>query len=185
MGSFQPAREDVMALRPYRGAQEAVGVLDGRGHDDLEPGDVGEEGLDRLAVVEPAVHPATERRPDHQRQADGAVRPVAHPRHLRLEFAVPRGEPEAALEHHLQVARLDVEHVEVPGEARPRVQPPAGLGHPGHHRLVAQGLGGQRGALDPLDDQHALAGEVAHDPGPHGLGGRHGVEVLDLAVHGQ
>ena len=51
-------------------------------HDDLEPGHVGVEGLDRLRVVEAAVDSAAERRPDDDRDRPVAVGPVAGARRL-------------------------------------------------------------------------------------------------------
>ena len=63
-------------------SQQALGVV-GRGRDHhLEPRDVGEEGLHRLAVVQRAVDAGAVRRPDRDRAAVGAVAAVADPGRL-------------------------------------------------------------------------------------------------------
>ena len=66
----------------HRRFQQPLGVLGGARDDHLETGHVGVEGLHRLRVVEPAVDPTTEGRPDHERAGPGAVRAVAHARGL-------------------------------------------------------------------------------------------------------
>ena len=70
--------------------QDRVGVADRRleqsvrvgrhaGHDHLQAGHMGVEGLDRLGVVEAAVNPTAERRADDDRHGPVAVGAVARP----------------------------------------------------------------------------------------------------------
>ena len=66
--------------------------------------------------------------------------------HLRLELEVALGQPEAALLDELQVARLDLEHVEVVAEAAGAVEPPAGGGDLVELVAAAQVLAGSASA---------------------------------------
>ncbi len=66
----------------HRRLEEAVRVGGHARHDDLQPGHMSVEGLDRLRVVQPAVNPAAERGPDHDGHAPVAIRPVPRPRRL-------------------------------------------------------------------------------------------------------
>ena len=63
-------------------AQQAARVIRRRGHDDLEARHVGEEGLDRLAVIERAMDAAAIRSPDGDRAAERAVGSIAQARRL-------------------------------------------------------------------------------------------------------
>ena len=65
-----------------RRAEQPARVVRRRRDDDLEPGHVGEEGLDALRVVQRAVDAAAVRRPDDHRHAVAVVRAVAHPGRL-------------------------------------------------------------------------------------------------------
>ena len=73
-----------------RGSEQARGVVRRRGDDDLEPGHVGEERLDRLRVVQRAVDAAAVRGADGHRHAVAVVRAVAHPRRLGHELVERR-----------------------------------------------------------------------------------------------
>ncbi len=73
-----------------RAPQQSGGVGRCRRHHDLDPGDVGVEGLDRLRVVQGAVDPAAARCADHHRYAEVAVRPVAQSSGLRDDL-IERG----------------------------------------------------------------------------------------------
>ena len=103
--------------------------------------------------------------------------------HLRLELEVALGQAEAALLNDLQIARLDPEHVEVVAKAPGAVELPAGGGDLVQPVSAAEVLGALRLPDDELEDEHVLLREVSrHGGADAGVGGRHGVQVLVLAV---
>ena len=65
-----------------RRPQQPLRVVGRGGDDDLQARHVREERLDRLRVVQGAVHAAAVRRADDHRDAEAVVRAVAHPRGL-------------------------------------------------------------------------------------------------------
>ena len=73
-----------------RRPEEALRVVGRRRDDDLQARHVREERLDRLRVVEGAVHAAAVRRPHDHRHAEAVVRAVAHPRGLGHELVEGR-----------------------------------------------------------------------------------------------
>ena len=117
-------------------AEHALRVVRRRGDDDLQPGDVAVERLDRLRVVQRPVDAAAPRRADHQGAAEVAVGPVPDPGRLGHDL-VERGMDE--------VGELDL------GDGQQAVQ-----GHPDGDP-DDEGLG-QRRVDDPL-----LA-ELLHEP---------------------
>ena len=96
--------------------------------------------------------------------------------HLRLELHVALGQPEAALLDELEVARLDLEHVEVVAEAPRAVEAPAGGGDLVQLVAAAESLGALRLPDDELEDEHILLGEIrGHGRPDAGVRGGHGV----------
>ena len=91
-------------------AQQAASVVRRRGHDDLEAGHVGEEGLDRLAVVEGAVDAAAVWRSDGDGTAEGAVGAIAQARRLADDLVEGRKD---------EVGELDLRHRPQPVDRRP------------------------------------------------------------------
>ncbi len=93
------------------------------------------------------------------------------------------GQPEPALPHDLDVAALNVEHVEVGAEAARPVQPAAGVGDERQPVAPAQILGAQHVAVDELEDERVVLRQRRDEPRPDaGLGRRDRVVHLVRAV---
>jgi hypothetical protein len=85
--------------------------------------------------------------------------------------------------HDGEVARLDLEHVEVADEARTLVELAAGRRHPGEVAAVAEVVVGEGVPFDEADHEEPRVGDVLEHRGAHPRLCRcHGVEVLGLAV---
>ena len=150
--------------------QHRVGVLDGgaehpahvggRGRDDdLQAGDVRVGGLDRLRVVQRAVHAAAPRRPHHQRHREVAVAPVVDAGRLRHELV------EAGVD---EVGELDLGDRTQPGQRQPDPDPDdralgqRGVEHARLAELLGQVVGGAEHAAARAhvlaEDHHAVVG---------------------------
>jgi hypothetical protein len=106
--------------------------------------------------------------------------------HVRPVVEVALGKPEAALLHQLEVARLDLEHVEVVAEAPCSVELAAGRCDPAQLVAAPQVLGCLRLSLDELEDEDAAFREVSDDVGADpGLGRGDRVVVLVFPVDGE
>ena len=121
---------------------------------------------------------------------DGALVPNRHgfadSHHLRLIVEIPLRKPEAALLHETQVARLNLEHVEVVAEAARAVELAASGRDPVELVAAPQVLGCLRLPLDELEHEDPVIGEVRDDPSADaGLCGGDAVFILVLSVDGE
>src|SRR5207253_40969 len=100
---------------------------------------------------------------------------------LRLELLVPRGQAETALADDLEVAGLDLEHVEVLQEAPAAVETAAGLGDPGEVAAGPQLLSVHHLAVEVAEDEGVVLGTRGHEGGADtGLG--RGDRVVHLVL---
>src|SRR5581483_3525258 len=100
---------------------------------------------------------------------------------LRLEVLVARRKPKAAFAHDLEVAALDLEHVEVAEEAAPRVQPPACSRDRAETVAAAELLRVYHLALEEADDERVVLAERGDERRSDArLGGRDRVVHLVL-----
>jgi hypothetical protein len=150
-----------MIVASQRGAQQPVGVQRRGGHHHMKPGDVGEQDLPRLAVIErPSLQISARRHPQDHRAGVGAVGAPAHRRELvpDLHHGRPDVVEELDLHDRLQTARR---HTDGPADDARLGQ--GAVENPLGPEAALQVVGHLEDAPLPLDlSQVILPGAVGH-----------------------